>query len=70
MSNYSNTKATIAANVYTNANHEVTAAMVKAGINAVVDALIAGGYLWAGVAHPGDAASTPDANVVKVATEV
>lgn len=69
MSNYSNTKATIAANVYTNHNNEVTAAMVKAGINAVVDTLIAGGFIYKGVAHPGDAAVSPDANVFYIASE-
>lgn len=69
MSNYSNTKATIAANVYTNHNNEVTAEMVKTGINAVVDTLIAGGFIYKGVAHPGDAAVSPDANVFYIASE-
>lgn len=68
MSNYSNTKATIAANVYTNANHEVTAAMVKTGINAVVDTLIAGGYLYKGVATTSTNPGTPDANIFYIAT--
>ena len=68
MSNYSNTKATIAANVYTNANHEVTAAMVKAGINAVVDTLIAGGFLYKGVATTSTNPGTPDANIFYIAT--
>lgn len=70
MSNYANTKATIAANVYTNHANQVTAEMVKTAINSVVDTLIAGGYLYKGVAHPGDAAETPDANVFYLATEV
>ena len=69
MANYANAKATIAANVYQNNNNEVTANMVKAGINTVVDTLIAGGYLYAGIAHPGDAAVTPDANVFYIASE-
>lgn len=69
MANYANAKATIAANVYQNNNNEVTANMVKAGINAVVDTLISGGYLNAGIAHPDDAAVTPDANVFYIASE-
>lgn len=68
MSNYSNTKATIAANVYTNHNNEVTAAMVKAGINAVVDTLIAGGFLYKGVATTSTNPGSPDANVFYIAT--
>lgn len=69
MANYANAKANIAANVYQNNNNEVTANMVKAGINAVVDTLISGGYLNAGIAHPDDAAVTPDANVFYFAIE-
>lgn len=68
MSNYSNTKATIAANVYTNHNNEVAAAMVKAGINAVVDTLIAGGFLYKGVATTSTNPGSPDANVFYIAT--
>lgn len=70
MSNYSNSKATIAANVYTNHLNQVTADMVKDAIYSVVDTLIAGGYLYKGVAHPGDAPATTDANVFYLATEV
>lgn len=69
MSNYANTKAVVAANVYTNNNNEVTATMVKTAINDVIDTLIAGGYIYAGVARPGDAATSPDANVFYIATE-
>lgn len=68
MSNYSNTKATIAANVYTNHNNEVTAEMVKAGINAVVDTLIAGGFIYKGVATTSTNPGSPDANVFYIAT--
>ena len=39
MSYIDNLKAIIAANVYTNGNNEVTAAMVKAALNTVVDML-------------------------------
>lgn len=69
MSNYANTKAVVAANVYTNNNNEVTAAMVKTAINDLIDTLIAGGYMYGGVAKPGDAATSPDANVFYLATE-
>ena len=65
MANYANAKATIAANIYTNHEGKVTAEMVKTAINEVVDTLIAGGYLYAGIAkltptqtNPG----SPDAN--------
>lgn len=68
MANYNNTKATIAANVYTNHNNEITAAMVKAGINAVVDTLIAGGFLYKGVATTSTNPGSPDANVFYIAT--
>lgn len=68
MSNYQNTKATIAANVYTNHNNEVTAEMVKAGINAVVDTLIAGGFIYKGVATTSTNPGSPDANVFYIAT--
>jgi hypothetical protein len=68
MSNYSNTKATIAANVYTNHNNKVTAEMVKAGINAVVDTLIAGGFICKGVATTSTNPGSPDANVFYIAT--
>lgn len=69
MANYANTKAVVAANVYTNGNNEVTAAMVKAAISDVIDTLIAGGALYGGVARPSDAAVTPDANVFFLAAE-
>ena len=72
MANYANAKATIAANIYTNHRGEVTAESVKTAANEIVDTLIAGGYLYAGVAkltptqtNPG----SPDANVFYIATE-
>ena len=72
MANYANAKATIAANIYTNHLGQVTAEMVKTAADAIVDTLIAGGYLYAGVAkltptqtNPG----SPDANVFYIATE-
>lgn len=72
MANYANAKSTIAANIYTNHTGQVTAEMVKTAADAIVDTLIAGGYLYAGVAkltptqtNPG----SPDANVFYIATE-
>ena len=72
MANYANAKATIAANIYTNHLGQVTAEMVKTAANSIVDTLIAGGYLYAGIAkltptqtNPG----SPDANVFYIATE-
>lgn len=56
MANYANLLATIAANIYTNGNQEVTAAMVKSAINALVASLGAG-YQFMGVAHPTDTPS-------------
>ena len=47
MANYSNLLATIAANIYTNGNGEITAAMVKTALDAVVAALAAG-YIYKG----------------------
>ena len=69
MANYANAKATIAANIYTNHTGQVTAEMVKTAANEIVNTLIAGGYLDAGIAHPGDAAVSPDANVFYIACE-
>ena len=72
MANYAHAKEIIAANVYTNHDGQVTAEKAKTAINEVVDTLIAGGYLYAGVAkltptqtNPG----SPDANVFYIATE-
>lgn len=67
MSNYNNTKATIAANVYTNHANQVTAEMVKTAINSVVDTIIAGGFLYKGVAIPSTNPGSPDANVAYIA---
>lgn len=68
MANYSNLLATIAANIYTNGNNEVTAAMVKAAADSIVST-ISGGYIYAGIAHPADASVTPDANCFWIASE-
>lgn len=72
MANYANAKATIAANIYTNHTGQVTAENVKTAAEEIVNTLIAGGYLYAGVAKltptqtdPG----SPDANVFYIATE-
>ena len=56
MANYASLLATIAANIYTNGNQEVTAAMVKTAMNEVVNTLGAG-YQFMGVAHPSDTPS-------------
>lgn len=56
MANYANLLATIAANIYTNGNQEVTAAMVKTAMNAAINSLGAG-YQFMGVAHPADTPS-------------
>lgn len=56
MANYANLLAAIAANIYTNGNQEVTAAMVKTAMNEVVNTLGAG-YQFMGVAHPADTPS-------------
>ena len=56
MANYANLLATIAANIYTNGNQEVTAAMVKSAMDAMVGSLGAG-YQFMGVAHPSDTPS-------------
>ena len=56
MANYANLLATIAANIYTNNNNEVTAAMVKTAVDQMVASLGAG-YQFMGVAHPGDTPS-------------
>lgn len=53
MANYANLLATIAANIYTNGNNEVTAAMVKTAVDQMVASLGAG-YQFMGVAHPAD----------------
>lgn len=61
MANYANLLATIAANIYTNNNNEVTAAMVKTAVDAMVASLGAG-YQFMGVATP---ATTPGNTDIK-----
>lgn len=69
MSNYANAKAYIDTQVYSNHANQVTAPMVNNAIKKVIDTIIAGGYLYKGIAHPGDAAVTSDANIFYIATE-
>lgn len=59
MANYANLLATIAANIYTNNNNEVTAAMVKTAVDQMVASLGAG-YQYMGVAIPATNPGTPD----------
>ena len=59
MANYANLLATIAANIYTNNNNEVTAAMVKSAVDQTVASLGAG-YQFMGVATPATNPGTPD----------
>lgn len=59
MANYANLLATIAANIYTNNNEEVTAAMVKAAVDSMVNSLGAG-YQFMGVATPATNPSNTD----------
>lgn len=66
MSNYTNLLATIAANIYTNGNNEVTAAMVKAALDAMVGSLGAG-FQFIGVATPETDPGTPDQRVFYLA---
>lgn len=62
MANYANLLATIAANIYTNHNNEVTAAMVEAALTSMV-ASLGDGYQFAGVATPATDPATPDAQL-------
>lgn len=66
MANYANLLATIAANIYTNGNQEVTAAMVKSAVDAMVGSL-GYGYQFRGAASPSDNPGTPDQRVYFVA---
>lgn len=66
MANYANLLATIAANIYTNGNREVTAAMVKSAVDAMVGSL-GYGYQFRGAAAPSDNPGTPDQRVYYVA---
>lgn len=66
MANYANLLATIAANIYTNNNNEVTASMVKTAVDQMVASLGAG-YQFMGVATPATNPGTPDAKVFYIA---
>jgi lysophospholipase L1-like esterase len=68
MANYANLLATIAANIYTNGNNEVTAAMVKTAVDQMVASLGAG-YQFMGVATPATNPGTPDQKVCYLASE-
>lgn len=68
MANYANLLATIAANIYTNGNNEVTAAMVKAAADAAV-ASLGSGYQFLGIATPDLDPGTPDQRVFYFATQ-
>lgn len=68
MANYANLLATIAANIYTNGNNEVTAAMVKTAVDSMVASLGAG-YQFMGVATPATNPSNPDAKQFYIAGE-
>lgn len=66
MANYSTLLAAIAANIYTNHDNEVTAAMVKAAVDAMVSSL-GSGYQFAGMATPATDPGTPDQRVFYIA---
>ena len=66
MANYATLLATIAANIYTNGNNEVTAAMVKSACDQMVASLGAG-YQFMGVATPSTNPGTPDQRAFYIA---
>lgn len=68
MANYANLLATIAANIYTNGNNEVTAAMVKSAVDSMVNSLGAG-YQFMGVATPATNPSNPDYKCYYIAAQ-
>lgn len=68
MANYANLLATIAANIYTNNNNEVTAAMVKSAVDAMV-ASMGAGYQFNGIATPATNPSNPDAKQFYIACQ-
>lgn len=68
MADYANLLATIAANIYTNNNNEVTAAMVKTTVDAMVASLGAG-YQFMGIATPSTNPGTPDYKGFYLATQ-
>lgn len=67
MAAYDNLRAVIAANVYQNNNNEVTADMVAAAMNAMVNSLGAE-FQFGGEAKPTDNPGTPDYKVAYLAT--
>lgn len=66
MANYANLLAAIAANVYTNHNQEVTAAMVESALQSMVSSL-GDGYQFVGIATPSTSPGTPDERVFYIA---
>ena len=68
MANYANLLATIAANIYTNGNNEVTASMVKTSVDAMVASLGAG-YQFIDVAIPATNPGSPDYKCFYIASE-
>lgn len=68
MANYANLLATIAANIYTNNNNEVTAAMVKSAVDQMVASLGAG-YQFMGVATPATIPGNTDVKQFYIASE-
>lgn len=68
MANYANLLATIAANIYTNNNNEVTASMVKTAVDAMVGSL-GDGYQFMGIATPATNPGTPDMKVCYAAIQ-
>ncbi len=67
MANYANIKATIDANIYANGNEEITGPILNSVLKQMLDAFIAGGYIYAGKATPTTSPGTPDANVFYIA---
>lgn len=68
MANYANLLATIAANIYTNGNNEVTAQMVKDAVDDIVDKMGKQGYIFKDFATPATDPGTPDARVFYITT--
>ena len=68
MANYANLLATIAANIYTNNNNEVTAAMVKTAVDQMVASLGAG-YQFMDIATPATTPGNTDVKQFYIASE-
>lgn len=68
MSNYSNLKAILDANIKTNGNQEITGSVLNSVLKSMVDSLGAG-YQYMGVATPSTNPGTPDQKVFYIAEE-